>query len=105
MVDLLGALGQALDRARADRAEGLCPRGRLRAGMTDDEFWADVEDLRGIGALPILDPGLQVDFDDEPDPGGPSYPDPCSECGEVGACAYDAEGRSLVHVQRKDDDA
>ena len=79
-------------------------RGR-RAAMTDEEFWADVEDLRGVGSIPLLlggdvDPDLE---DVGPDPRDPGYPDPCSECGEVGACGYDAEGRPMVHVQREDD--
>ena len=24
---------------------------------------------------------------------------PCPECGELGACAYDAEGRPMIHVE------
>lgn len=31
--------------------------------------------------------------------------DPCPECGEVGACAVDAEGRALIHVTEEDPDA
>ena len=28
---------------------------------------------------------------------------PCPECGERGACAYDAEGRPLIHVAQDED--
>lgn len=28
---------------------------------------------------------------------------PCPECGQVGACAYDADGRALIHVTESED--
>lgn len=72
------------------------PERRLcddRAGMTDDEFWGSV--------FPQPEP-----FDDgEPDLDTVQLDAiPCRECGEVGACAYDSEGRALIHGKGTDDD-
>jgi hypothetical protein len=64
----------------------LCPKADLRDAMPDDEFWADV--------YPQNDP-----FDDaEPPAVIPLAVEPCPVCGEQGACAYDAEGRPLIHT-------
>lgn len=75
----------------------LCPEAAMRAAMTDGEFWAHV--------FP------------QPDPVGERFPDdqeiaeyelaarladPCPECGQIGACAYDGEGRPLIHVTPED---
>lgn len=30
-------------------------------------------------------------------------PSPCPECGQPGACGYDAEGRAYVHITEDDD--
>lgn len=71
----------------------LCPEAELRDAMDDGEFWAHVLA--------------------QPDPVGERFPDdaeiaeyelnarladPCPECGQYGACAYDIEGRPLIHV-------
>lgn len=74
----------------------LCPEAQLRAAMTDGEFWAHV---------------FQIDdhpeYDPDDDPNVPDLAeleierrlaDPCPECGQLGACAYDADGRALIHV-------
>lgn len=50
-------------------------------------------------AGPLLDPEP-----DEPDWVEVRYrDDPCDTCGEVGACAYDSEGRALIHVTEESD--
>jgi len=70
----------------------------MRDAMTDDEFWAHVaENLAG----PLFIEAADL-MDDEP----PSSIDagPCPECGEVGACAYDSEGRALIHVTPDEDE-
>lgn len=71
----------------------LCPEHDKRAAMTDAEFWQHV--LLG---------DERAEDTDEPDPNEPwdtglVTGQPCSECGESGACAYDSEGRAMVHVQ------
>lgn len=71
----------------------LCPEADMRDAMTDEEFW------RHVFPQPPT-----WDYDDEgPDMDDTGYPDPCSECGEVGACAYDSEGRPLIHPVTNDD--
>lgn len=67
----------------------ICAEAELRSKMTDDEFWSHVF-MRDV--LPEFDPP-EVSGDEpiEPD-------DECSECGAAGACAYDAEGRPMIHA-------
>lgn len=75
----------------------LCGEAALRDAMTDEEFWQHVFGREG------WDP---EDWDDD----GPSDPiearwtNTCSECGALGACAYDAEGRPLIHAVEVDGD-
>jgi hypothetical protein len=64
----------------------LCPNADRRDAMTDDEFWADdvyPQDCAGD------EPAVDV---------VPLIVEPCPVCGEQGACAYDAEGRPLIHT-------
>jgi hypothetical protein len=69
--------------------------------MDDGEFWAHVlqRDHR--------------DYDPDDDPNIPDLAelelerrlaDPCPECGQSGACAYDTEGRALIHVTTDDEE-
>lgn len=52
----------------------------------------------------------QIAYDDEPDPTDADLLDDllrarlgqCPECHQIGACAYDSEGRPMVHVQEDD---
>jgi hypothetical protein len=64
--------------------------------MDDGEFWAHV-----------LQPGEGPDdYDPDEDDGAPPPPflsQPCPECGEVGACAYDEVGRPLIHAYDRED--
>lgn len=70
---------------------GLCPEAEYRAGLSDGEFWDYV-----------LNGRRPDDGDDDygPDDCEPElvYPTPCPECGLYGACAFDVEGRPLIHV-------
>jgi len=84
-------------------ARPLCPEHELRAAMTDGEFWAHV----------LLPPDDHRDYDPDDDPNLPDQAEyeldarlatPCPECGQVGACAYDIEGRPLIHVTQEEDD-
>jgi len=73
----------------------LCPKADQRDAMTDEEFWAHVcpdDDDRYIDPEPDLDDDVQLSAS------------ACPKCGEVGACAYDAEGRALIHALRDEDD-
>lgn len=73
----------------------LCPEADLRDAMDDGEFWAHV---LGQGT------GFDEDYFDHSPTLGP-LTEPCGECGSVGACAWDAEGRPLIHPVNGDDDA
>lgn len=75
----------------------LCPEHDLRAAMSDDDFWAHVYPQ---GEHEDEGPNL---LDAEDMVALSSIDTPCSECGVVGACAYDAEGRALIHVTEEDD--
>lgn len=74
----------------------LCPEAAERAAMTDDEFWAHVFAPYTQGGEPDYpDPAhaaLDADLDQTP----------CEECGAVGACGWDDEGRPLVHPAAAD---
>lgn len=77
----------------------LCTEADYRDSLTDQEFWAHV-----------FPDTLPVGWDDSPslideeDIASLSHlANPCPECGQVGACSYDAEGRALIHVTQEDD--
>lgn len=70
-----------------------CPEGAYRASLTDDEFWEHVypeifgiEEQFGADEVHTLTTG------------------PCTQCGSTSACAYDAEGRPLIHAETGDDE-
>ena len=75
-----------------------CPRAAERAAMTDEEFWDDVAANLGYPQGPPDDPDLVADLDL-----GLRGPE-CPVCGELGACAYDAEGRPLIHATDPEED-
>lgn len=65
-----------------------------RAAMDDDMFWAHVaESLAGPNGYDADDFDVPISNQGEP----------CTECGETGACGYDAEGRAMVHITIDDD--
>lgn len=67
-----------------------CASSPEAAAMDDGEFWDNV-------ASSIMS---------DPYPHDPSHEaidaflhgDPCEECGAVGACGWDSEGRPLIHA-------
>jgi hypothetical protein len=77
----------------ASLRDALCPEAAERAAMTDSEFWAHV--------YPQPDPGDDRPPDDQEIAEyelEAQLADSCPECGVLGACSYDAEGRALIHV-------
>jgi hypothetical protein len=68
----------------------LCPEADMRDAMTDDEFWEHV--------LNNLVPPYEEPEIDGPDIDVQMRAEPCTVCGEAGACGYDAEGRALIHA-------
>lgn len=77
----------------------LCPEAEFRASLDDGEFWDYV--LNGV--RPGEEP--EVHFEEDPD-AVEDYGGPCEACGAVGACAYDMDGRPLIHpTYVRDDDA
>lgn len=74
----------------------LCPEADMRDAMTDGEFWEHV--------AANLSGGPRWDMDDEgPDLDVAVSTKPCAECGASGACAYDSEGRALIHADGDED--
>ena len=83
----------------------LCPEAALRDAMDDGEFWDHVFN----GDREPVD-HYDEDFNIPPEVAAAweletRLANPCPECGQHGACAYDAEGRALIHVteERRDD--
>jgi hypothetical protein len=62
----------------------------MRDAMTDEEFWQHVAD--------DLTPPQWGDDDAGPDLDAAINVGVCETCGSGGACAYDAEGRPLIHT-------
>lgn len=74
--------------------------------------WADDEDIEHARKTGQPDPsdtrcacrcadgprGETPEPNDGPDLDAPLGGEPCPECGEAGACAWDAEGRPLIHA-------
>jgi ferredoxin len=80
-------------KASVAAAEGtLCPEAAERAAMDDGAFWDHV-----LGQRPPED---EYDPDEDPNDGDPvsSVANPCPVCGSPMACAYDAEGRPMIHA-------
>ena len=77
----------------------LCPEADLRDAMTEVEFWRHVADNLTGHWEPPYDP------DNGPDLDVAISPVPCETCGAHGACAYDAEGRPLIHADTEGADA
>lgn len=73
----------------------LCPEADLRDGMTADDYWHHIYDNDGWRPVedegPDLDAALNVGI--------------CDTCGANGACAYDSEGRALIHASGGGDEA
>jgi len=76
--------------------------------------WADTEDMEHAAKTGQPNPSTAVcgcdcrlrDPEPEPEYDSDEFGDnlPCAECGEVGACGYDAEGRPMIHATWLDDD-
>jgi hypothetical protein len=75
-----------------------CREAALRAAMDDGEFWAHVLHVDGPD-----------DYDPDQDDGAPipttlDLAPPCPVCGGAGACAWDDEGRPLIHAIDAEED-
>jgi hypothetical protein len=68
----------------------------------DAELWDRVSEMRAHTAPIDEFEGWSIVGDDDSDTRldrDLHSPDqPCAECGETGACAYDIEGRPLIHA-------
>lgn len=75
-----------------------CPEAAFRDSLDDGDFWNYVL----LGILPG-----QERFDDGPYDDGPpevTYTAPsCPVCGSITECAYDDQGRPLIHAREDDD--
>jgi hypothetical protein len=81
----------------------LCPELEVLATMTDEEFWAHVFQNEGFG--PDEDDYAPDREDLELERVGLQTAPPCPECGTIGACGYDDEGRPMIHAVLDHDDA
>lgn len=86
----------------ADRPfRDLCADADLRDQQDDAEFWEHVGASLGF-VINVADVADDMDQDDLD--ALALAPVPCPVCGSSGACAYDAEGRALVHPDEIDDE-
>lgn len=74
-----------------DDGEPLCPEAAERDALSDTEYWARV-----LGYGPDVE-------GDEDFVATVAELTPCPECGSLVACAYDTEGRALMHVLDHDE--
>lgn len=72
-----------------------CPVNVRRAGMSDEDYWADVATSLGYPQ------DVEYNPDDE-ELDAPAYDSACPACGATGPCAYDVSGLPLIHA---DEDA
>ena len=77
----------------------LCPEGEYRSNMSDGEFWDRV-------SKNICGPSIE-EFPPDPEEVilglvGAELSKPCIVCGSTGACAYDSEGRPMIHTEEED---
>jgi hypothetical protein len=70
---------------------------------TDAEFWAHVFGIPEHGGYADYAPPEPDAQEIEELDLQARLADPCPECGQLGACAYDSEGRALIHVVVDDD--
>lgn len=74
----------------------MCPEAWERATEDEEAFWERV--ARNLTPVPFApDPTDDIEIDPQ------VRADPCAECGSTTACAYDAEGRPLIHAVEHDD--
>jgi hypothetical protein len=74
-----------------------CPERAVRDAMSDEEFWDHVLLLRS--GPDTYDEDLEADLADAaPVPDGLDVTTPCPVCMSERACAWDAEGRALIHA-------
>ena len=76
-----------------------CDEHDYRESLSDGDFWSLV--LLGSVDRPEVEP----EYDPEDFEVHGIIPTPCPECGQTGACGYDADGRAYVHVTEEADDA
>lgn len=75
----------------------MCPEAWERAEEDDGAFWTRV--TRNLTPQPFAeDPADDLDVDSQ------MRTEPCAECGSTVACAYDAQGRPLIHAVEADDE-
>jgi len=77
----------------------LCPEADERDAMSEDEFWERVAANLSGDQYPPQEPDWAAELDVTP-LDSPA----CVLCGSTGACAYDAEGRALIHTTDDDDE-
>lgn len=73
-------------------AAPFCASSPDAAALPDAEFWDRVyANLTGW-------PSYECDGPDDDMHSMTAQLDPCPECGQVGACGYDDEGRPMIHT-------
>jgi hypothetical protein len=72
----------------------ICPESEFRANLNDQVFWAYVLNRHQEGDNEFFE-GLAEEVLDSI---------PCKECGSIGACGYDSEGRAMIHTEQESED-
>ncbi len=77
----------------------LCPEHDKRAAMDDGEFWEHV--FNGYHRSNPRHDEHAFEIDPEEFDLMSSINSTCTECGGVGACGYETDGRAYIHVQQE----
>lgn len=72
-----------------------CPERDRRAALTNEEFWDEVLNV----SLEFEGPMIEAESDTEMVSIDGAA---CTTCDSTGPCAYDAEGRPLIHVDSQE---
>ena len=78
----------------------ICTSSPEAAAMSDDEFWELLE-ARRHNMTPEQLREHEHDLTEFEFVNTAQF-DPCPECGVLGACGYDAEGRPMIHTTTED---
>jgi hypothetical protein len=74
----------------------VCPDRERRNSLSDDEFWKEVF------GIPLDIEGPLTESEAEAIENDWYMVKPCVQCGATGPCAYDAEGRPLIHADSQE---
>jgi hypothetical protein len=80
----------------------LCPESEYRSNLSDEEFWDYI--FNWDKRWPNWRQNSVYDYDELDIDDTLPVDQPCPTCRSVGACAYDSEGRPMIHTVEDSED-